>query len=244
MKALVRLVALIPALCAGAPVDVPRNVDHESYDRLLKKYVNDRGLVNYAAWKKSDGDLKALREYLGQFDKPAPFAEGHEKIASLINVYNALTIQWILDNYPTKSIKATNNPWGAKRCRVGGRWVSLDEIEHDTLRPLVGYRVHACLVCAAKSCPPLRNAAYVPDNLDGQLDERMMVWLARGDLNRFVPDKDRVELSKIFDWYGKDFGDLRAILAKYAPEWKGKYGIDFRRYDWDLNEQPAATTSR
>ena|ERR1043166_737362 len=254
MSTLTRLLILVAVLCAAADagqVDVPRGVNHEAYDRLLKKYVNDRGLVNYSGWKKSDEDLKALRDYLAQFDKPAPFADGNEKAASLINAYNALTIQWILDNYPTKSIKATSNPWGAKRWRVGGRVVSLDEIEHDTLRPLLGYRVHAGLVCAAKSCPPLRNAAYEPDQprsergkLEAQLDERMMVWLARDDLNRFVPDKDRVELSKIFDWYGKDFGDLRAVLAKYAPDWKGKFDIEFQRYDWELNEQPPVKASR
>lgn len=233
--------------CAlAAPVDVPHAINHLAYDRLLKKYVDDRGLVNYAAWKASAEDIQALRNYTGSLRHRDPFAEGDSKVASLINAYNALTLQWILDNYPVKSIKDTNNPWGAKRHFVGGRKVSLDEIEHDTLRPTVGYRVHACLVCAAKSCPPLRNAAYMPDKLNEQLDERMRAWLAREDLNRFLPDKNRVELSKIFDWYGKDFVGVRGVLEKYAPEsyrefLKGKFGIDYLRYNWSLNEQPTAS---
>src|SRR5437879_2429003 len=136
--------ALACVLCvsvSAAQVDVPHGINHETYDRLLKKYVNGRGLVDYAVWKASAEDFQALHDYTGQIAPRGTYAEGNEKAASLINAYNALTIQWILDNYPTKSIKSTNNPWGAKRHNVGGRVVSLDEIEHDTLRPLVGYRI-------------------------------------------------------------------------------------------------------
>jgi hypothetical protein len=231
-------------LCAttarAAPVDVPRGVDHTPYDVLLRKYVNDRGLVNYAAWKNSADDLKAFHEYTAQFAPAGPVAEGNEKVASLVNAYNALTIQWILDNYPVKSIKNTKEPWGAKRHQVGGRLVSLDEIEHDTLRPLVGYRIHATLVCAARSCPPLRAGAYTADKLDEQLDDVMRRWLAREDLNKFDPKAGRAELSKIFSWYGGDFkkaeGGLPAVLEKFAPV-KGDYKISYKSYNWELNAQ-------
>ena len=220
----------------AAPVDVPAGIDHAPYDRLLKKYVNDRGLVNYRGWKENQDDAQALSDYTLRFAKDGPFAEGNEKVASLINIYNARTILWILVNYPTKSIKSTENPWGAKRHKVGGRVVSLDEIEHDTLRPLVGYRIHAVLVCAAKSCPPLRAAAYTPDNLDEQLDAAMRRWLARDDLNSFDPATGRAQLSKIFSWYAKDFPDLPAILNKYAPV-SGNWKISDKPYNWSLNEQ-------
>ena len=156
----------------AAPVDVPKGVDHTQYDQLLKKYVSDRGLVDYKAWKASAEDLKALHDYTAKLAGGGPFAAGTEKAASLINTYNALTLQWILENYPTKSIKSTINPWGAKRHTVGGRVVSLDEIEHDTLRPQFGYRVHGTVVCAARSCPPLRNRAFAADKLDEQLGQR------------------------------------------------------------------------
>ncbi len=155
-------------------------------------------------------------------------------------------MRWILDNYPTKSIKSTSNPWGAKRHQVGGRTISLDEIEQDTLRPQVGFRIHATLVCAARSCPPLRSGAYLADKLDEQLDDAMRGWLSREDLNSFQPEKKRAELSKICDWYGKDFeksaGGVRAVLAKYAPAkyadfLKTEYKIGFQAYNWDLNEQ-------
>lgn len=240
---LITLLLAVTGCSQAAPVDVPAGLDHATYDRLLKKYVDDRGLLNYAAWKASTEDLQSLRDYTGKFAGNGPYATEDDMAASLINAYNALTIQWILDHYPVKTIKDTSNPWGAKRHLVGGRQVSLDEIEHDTLRPRVGYRIHACLVCAAKSCPPLRNAAFVPENLDAQLDDRMRVWLAREDLNRFTGD--RAEVSKIFSWYGKDFPDLRAVLAKYAPiEIPAKLSISYRSYNWSLNDQPPATSSR
>jgi hypothetical protein len=239
------LSALLAGLSYGAPVEVPAGIDHAPYERLLQKYVTDRGLVDYKAWKASAEDLKALHEYTAQFAKAGPFATGHEKAAGLLNAYNALTLQWILENYPVKSIKSTSNPWDAKRWTVGGRPVSLDEIEHDTLRPLLGYRVHAVLVCAARSCPPLRNRAFEADRLEAQLDERMRVWLAREDLNQFLPAEQKVALSKIISWYRRDFetvaGGLRAVLAQYAPAVPAEflassYRIEYRKYDWNLNQ--------
>jgi hypothetical protein len=233
---LIAIAAIVVAVRAtrAAPVDVPRGVDHAPYDALLKKYVSEAGLVNYRAWKASADDMKTLRNYTGQFAKAGDAATGDEKVASLINAYNALTIQWILENHPVRSIKDTKNPWGAKRHTVGGRRVSLDEVEHETLRPLVGYRIHAALVCAAKSCPPLRAGAWSAEKLDAQLDDAMRRWLARDDLNHF--SLGRAELSKIFSWYGKDFGDLPAMLNKYAPV-TGDFEVSFKRYDWSLNGQ-------
>ncbi len=230
---LLLLAAWLPAAGLAAPMQVPAGIDHAPYDRLLKKYVNDRGLVNYRGWKENAGDLQALRAYTTQFAAKGETTDA----ASLIDAYNALTIQWVLDNYPVKSIKATDSPWKAKRHRIGGREVSLDEIEHDTLRPQVGYRTHAVLVCAAKSCPPLRAEAYTAEKLDEQLDDAMRRWLGREDLNRFLPAEKRVELSKIFSWYGKDFDNLRAVLAKYGPMECPDCRISHRSYDWALNEQ-------
>src|SRR5206468_10143628 len=157
---------LVLAWVAGvqaAPVDVPAGIDHAPLEALLKKYVNDRGWVNYAGWKSSTNDLQALRAYTRTLYGGMPWAKRFERTASLINAYNALTLQWILDNYPVQSIKDTKNPFRAMRHPVGDRKVSLDEIEHDSLRWLIGYRTHAALVCGAKSCPPLRAAAYLAD---------------------------------------------------------------------------------
>jgi hypothetical protein len=136
----------------AAPVDVPRGINHAPFDSLLGKHVDPAGLVDYAAWRESEEDLQTLRDYAAQFAAVGPAAGGHEKIAGLINAYNALTIKWILDHYPTGSILSLDDSWSQARHQVGGRVVSLDEIEHDTLRPLVGFRVHAVLGSSTPRC--------------------------------------------------------------------------------------------
>ena len=89
----------------GENVDVRSGINHDEFDRLLKKYVNEQGLVNYGAWKQHATDISALDSYLRQFaakiDKPA---QGNEKAAGLVNAYNAFILQWILSNYPTESV--------------------------------------------------------------------------------------------------------------------------------------------
>jgi hypothetical protein len=230
----------------GGGVLVPANVPHEAWDALLKKYVNDRGLVAYADWKKNQADLQALDDYLKQFaEKPQTPASGNDAAASLINLYNATTIKWILSNYPTESIQALKDSFSAKRHEIGGANVSLDDIENNTLRPFLGYRAHAVLVCAARSCPPLQRFAYTGAQLDQQIDTAYGAWLARDDLNQFLPDKKKVEISSIFNWFKNDFdqtGGAKQVLVKYAPQQYhdflagGDYEISYLPYNWGLND--------
>src|SRR5206468_7785349 len=128
-----------------------------------------QGLVNYGEWKKNQPDRSMLDNYLKQFattiESPA---QGNEKVAALVNAYNAFMLQWILSNYPTESVWSLKGTFTAKRNDIGGRKVSLDEIEHAMLRPLIGYRAHSVLVCAARSCPPLQRFTYTADKLEEQ----------------------------------------------------------------------------
>jgi len=233
---------------------IPAGIDHGEYDRLLKKYVDDRGLVDYAAWKANGDDLRALKSYLGQFAAaPGEKAEGAALTASLINGYNAFAMELILDHYPTDSIMALAHPFDGRRLDVGGEKVSLNDLEHGGLRPHYGYRAHAALVCVARSCPPLRNEAYRADVLEEQVTETFRSWLAREDLNRYDPEENRVEISMIFQWFAGDFenaGGTREVLARYGPE---KYrdflsGDDYEivhlPYDWALNDRQPREFSR
>jgi hypothetical protein len=232
----------------GEAVSVPAQVSHEAWDGLVKKYVDERGLVAYAAWKENEADLAILDAYLSQFAaKPATPATGQDEAASLINLYNASTIRWILTNYPSDSIMALDDSFGAKRHEIGGRKASLNDIEHGSARPLLGYRAHAVLVCAARSCPPLQRFAYSADNLESQIDTAYRAWLAREDLNRFMPEK-KAEISSIFNWFNEDFekaGGVKTILPKYAPQKYhdflagGDYEISYLPYNWGLNDQGA-----
>lgn len=245
-----RLVVLFPVACSGPagtaePVQVRSGIDHAEWDRLLRTYVDERGLVDYGAWKASPPDRRALEAYLARLAaEPTPAAQEDDRAASLINAYNALTIRWVLHNYPTKSIMALPQSFGTARHLVGGKQVSLDAIEHGALRPLVGYRIHAALVCAARSCPPLAREGYRADRLDEQLDAATARWLSREDLNRFFPGK--AELSEIFKWFAPDFekaGGIRSVLKRHGPPSArtlleaGDPRIEYLPYDWSLNDR-------
>ena len=124
--------------------------------------------------------------------------------------------------------------------------VSLDQIE-SRLRAMGDPRIHAALVCAARSCPPLRREAYIAARLGEQLDDNVREWLADRSLNTFDSARAQAEVSPIFKWYGKDFdsypGGLAGFLLQYAPPdakaalGERKFQITFKSYEWGLNDQ-------
>lgn len=241
------LASLCSPLGAAPTINVPAGIDPQPWDALLKKYVNDQGLVAYEKWKSDAADMKALDAFLARYaPEPSQPAKGAEEIAALINGYNAFTIRWILQNYPTESIRALEDSFGGARWKMGGRTVSLDEIEHKNLRPLIGWKVHATIVCAARSCPPLQREAFTAENLDALTEQSYRAWLARESLNRFEPAANRAAVSPIFKWFKDDFtgdGELAKVLARYAPERhrafleKPGVKIEYLDYNWGLNDQ-------
>lgn len=228
-------------------VSLPSNIDHSTWSALLKEYVDERGLVDYGRWKNSEADLGKLNDYLERFaEKSNAKAVGWDEAASFINAYNAFTIYWILLNYPIESILELDRSWAKERFIIGGEKVSLDQIEHTFLRPIIGWKAHAVLVCAARSCPPLRRTAYSAATLDTEIDNAYKRWLSRPDLNSFDYSKQRIEVSAIFDWFEEDFVEkttIAWILLRYAPEkhhgfiQSGRYRIAYKEYHWGLNDQ-------
>jgi len=242
---------LLPTWSAQAesyqPVHVPENIDHTVYDNLLRTYVNNSGLVAYGKWKDNRVDSDALRLYTESFASAKQgIAEGAEAVASLINLYNALTLQSILEVYPVESIREIDDVWSKRRFIVGGEHVSIDDVEHGTLRPLIGWKVHAAVVCAARSCPPLQPFSYKAESLDETLDAANRKWMHRIDMNRFSSPDKIAEISKIFDWHEEDFesiGGVREFLKAYAPQRHRIFlgdaatRIRFMSYHWGLNDQ-------
>lgn len=227
-------------------VTIPAGIDHSSWNNLLEKYVNARGLVAYGKWKANQADLKVLDNYLGQFaPKATTPAKGDELVASGINAYNAFAIRWILENYPTDSIQDLTDSFSRKAHEIGGEKVALDDIEHGTVEKQIGWRAHAVLVCCARSCPPLRRSAYTATNLNGEIDFAYRAWLARPDLNKFEPKDKKAEISSIFKWYEDDFKQVgvKNVLSRYAPPVDqaflkgGDYEIEYLSYHWGLNDQ-------
>ncbi len=229
-------------------VKCPSGIDHSAWDRLLKKYVDAQGLVNYTAWKNDKEDRAALDGYLKQFaanaDKPA---EGNEKAASLTNAYNAIVVTELLNAYPVESIHETKKPFETKAWQIGGATVALNDIENGTLRPMLEYRAHSVLVCGARSCPPLQRSAYKADSFEEQGDTAYRTWLAREDLNEFMPQEKQAQVSEVFKWFKPDFEKSMAvakIFEKYGPPAAkeltagGKqFDISYLSYNWGLNDQ-------
>ncbi len=237
------LVVLVLA-SAGAKPGLTQ-ADHQAWDSILKEFVNADSRVDYTRLKSEAADR--LVRYTDQLAAAeGPDWNSPEGKAFLINAYNALTIRWVVENYPASSIMATPNPFREKRHRLAGEQVSLDEIE-ERLRKSGDPRIHAALVCAALSCPPLRREAYVAARLDEQLDGNVRRWLADQQLNEFDPQGAKAKLSAIFDWYKKDFssfpGGLEGFVREYAPRdqiellGRRRLSISFKKYRWGLNDQ-------
>jgi hypothetical protein len=243
--AVLSCVFLLSAVLADLrAVEVPAGINNDDWTALLQKYVDQNGLIDYARWRQNDADRRRLDAYLAQFAQVGgAMATGAERGAGFINAYNAYTVLAVLKINPQKSFW-DHKPFDAKLYPMAGQLASLNEIEHNGSRPESGYRVHAALVCAALSCPPLLREAYTADKLDAQLDERMRLWLAMPKLNAFDAKKKVAAVSKIFEWFPQDFdgpGGLPAVLARYAPEehraWLAAGGVTvtYLEYDQRLN---------
>jgi hypothetical protein len=241
---------------------------HASWGALLAKHVRyvqngNASQVDYAMFARDRAQLKAvLAEYekvtRAQFDgwsKP-------QQQAFLINAYNAFTVEKILRRYPDiKSIRdygtVFGNPWKDRFFTLFGQPSYLDQIEHEILRKEGVYdepRVHVAVVCASIGCPMLRNEPFVAEKLDAQLEDGMRRFLSDRTRNRYNPQSRRLEVSRIFDWYGRDFErghrgytSVKAMLARYAdlladkPEDRAlvreqKVDVVFLDYDWALND--------
>jgi hypothetical protein len=205
---------------------------YDDYGAVLAAFVDTQGLVDYQALKANRQRLDAFAAALGTL---APAACSNwsvkDQVVFWINVYNALTLEAIIDHYPIQasllksaifprnSIRQIPGVWTELRFEVVGREVTLDHIEHQILRKQFNEpRIHMALVCAGKGCPPLRNEPYVGNRLDEQLADQTKMFLAQPDKFRIDRSKGKVYLSPILDWFGGDF------LETYGGEEKPKAG--------------------
>ncbi len=228
-------------------------IDHSAWDTLLKKHVVDQDGINLFAYGSVDqpdrdildGYLKTLQSIL------VSDLNSREQFAYWVNLYNALTIQVIVEHYPVESIKDISygwlprgGPWREKLVTVQGMNLSLDDIEHKILRPVFqDNRVHYAVNCASIGCPNLQNRAFTRANLESflELGAKQYINHPRG----VFMEEDTLILSSIFDWYGEDFGDSEAEIIQHLLQYmeperrevlEQHHSIDGFRYDWSLNE--------
>ena len=260
------LLKIFAALLLLLPLNAQADFDHGQWDQLLREHVRVQGgglatQVDYSAMAADRAELKA---YLAEtamvprsnFDSWSLA----DQLAFLINVYNASTVDVILEEYPDiDSIRDIgfflSSAWNQEFANLFGEPVTLDEIEHEMIRGWGRYnepRIHFAVNCAAIGCPALRGEAFVGDKLEMQLEDSTKKFLSDRSRNYF--DNGRVYISSIFDWYEEDFekgwggvDSVAEFLAGYATELGVDEAIadqlrtdDIRirhlKYDWALNK--------
>jgi thiol-disulfide isomerase/thioredoxin len=260
-------------------------IQHDDFETLLTRYVSDKGDVDYESWQKSETDVSALDGYLGRLTaapptrRPELYAADHDKLSYWLNLYNALVLREVVRRWPlasvrdyqptlTSKIDTTKGFFRDLRFVVGGKEMSLDDIEHETIRKeFEDARIHFALNCGSNSCPVLSAKAYRGSELEAELERATVNFLNTPEHVKVDAETRRIYLSKIFKWYGKDFAkharrstgnakagtlDFIALFAKpeLAQSLKlarsQKYKTVYTDYDWALNQAktPARPSSK
>jgi hypothetical protein len=255
------------------PVAAQTAFDHGygSWNTLLARHVvllrgGQAGELRYAGMAVERGALQAVLAQLSAVTATqyAGFSRA-QRMAFLINAYNAFTVELVLTRYPRlQSIRELGtllrSPWKQPFVPLLGGMTTLDGIEHDMLRRRGDFddpRIHFAVNCASIGCPMLREEAYTDQRLERQLDEQEARFLSDRSRNRYNPQTGRLEVSKIFDWYGEDFRlghrgivSLPAYLARHADRLAdapadrerlraGQVPVAYLDYDWKLNDASA-----
>lgn len=233
-----------------ASADEPFDHTHRPLTSILSRSVKS-GLVNYASLKTDPRPLDLYLSNLARVNR-AEFERWKEpqRIAFLLNLYNATTLRLVRDHYPVASIRKIGgvfqSPWKLDVVELFGKRISLDHLEHEMLRKDYHEpRIHFALVCAARSCPTLRAEAYEAERLDAQMRDQGIRFLARSDQNRVDPATGTLWLSEIFKWFEADFlkesKSLQEFVMPFLPPDAAKVArakrlkVRFADYDWSLN---------
>jgi hypothetical protein len=247
------LLAIVPTvLSLGA--DPARALDLEAYARVLDAHTREvsdtAGVrVDYPAVVRST-EWRRVVESLVASD-PAHLQSREERLAFWINAYNVLAIDLVARNLPLESIRDIGSllrpVWKREAGRIGERAYTLDEIEHEILRPLREPRIHAAIVCASVSCPVLARTPYRAASLDAQLDASLERFLADPRKGAsFDAASGTLRLSAIFSWFADDFAPRGGVLPFLTPHLPAPmqrqiaaHGrpveLEYFDYDWSLN---------
>lgn len=257
---MLRILTLALLLVAGSA----HAFDHSAWTKLLQANVHwQRGgvasAVDYAGMRADEKQLDAYLDSLSAVsEKTFDGFSRDEKLAFLINAYNAFTVKLILKQPKLPgSIKdigwLLSGPWDKRFFTLLGKKRTLDDVEQTLIRgnpKLMEPRVHFALNCASIGCPALRPEAYTGAKLDAQLDDQMKRFLSDRQRNYYDAKDHTLKVSHIFDWYSGDFakaaGSLHAWLAEHGQDLglpakaeaelkAGNLPVDFLDYDWSLN---------
>jgi hypothetical protein len=232
-------------------------IDHGRWDSFLQTYTlpGDDDIIRVQYARVSDADRQHVAQYIDDLQQlPIREYNSAQQLAYWINLYNALTVQVVLQHYPVDSIREidispgffADGPWGKDLLRIEGQALSLNDIEHRILRPLwQDSRLHYALNCASMGCPNLQPVAFRAETVDAMLEQAATAYVNHP---RGVSFEDgKLYVSSIYSWFRDDFGDdntaVIAHLQRYAAAPLGKaLSAETRiagfRYDWSLNDAP------
>lgn len=231
---------LVPAAVIGQ--------DWALYDEVLASHVSPterEGIRFHGVDYQSLGQDPRYTRLIAQIEN-YPVAElrsREQRLAFYINAYNIFAIKMVIDNYPLRDIRDVGSfffpVWKKTVGIMDGRAVSLDEIEHEILRPMGEPRIHFAIVCASLSCPDLRAEAFTAEGLEVQLEEQTRAFLS-ADSKGFRLESGRAQVSQIFNWFEEDFdaaGGVEAFVSRYRELPPGTRVRANLPYNWNLNEQ-------
>ena len=229
------------------------SIDNSLWNDFLQKNIISQEGINRLDYKNISADFKkALDDYLNDLqDITITNYNSKEQKTYWINLYNALTVQVVLNHYPVESIRDiklsgvfTVGPWKKKLVQIENKMLSLDDIEHSILRPIWNdSRVHYAVNCASIGCPNLQNVAFTSENIEELLEKAAKEYINHPRGVSF--SNGRLQLSSIYKWFKKDFAPnekgLIQNLQKYAnPDLQQKLqnhqGRISYHYDWTLND--------
>lgn len=237
-----RYISFIVVLLISIAWQIAHAQPHDFFqktDQFLKENVED-GLVYYEAIKDDPSTLNRLTDMIADADKPQ---EASARKAFYINAYNILAIKNIIDYYPVDGPKSVDGFFDGITNQVHGKSMTLDELEKQVLlEEFPDDRIHFAVICAAKGCPPMKAGAFMPGNLDKQLDQQTADALSDSDFLRFNNEGRLARLSQIMKWYKDDFLSDANSLIDYINQYRnGRLPADtritFYDYDWSLNKK-------
>lgn len=219
-------------------------VNHKPFNTLLKTYVK-KGKVDYKGLKGNAEDMGRFNTYVESLAN-AKITKKHSqksKLAFYINAYNANVIKAVVERYPLKSVMKVEGFFKKIDHKVAGKTMTLDHLENQIVRKdFKEPRIHFALVCAAKSCPPLKAKAFTEKNLEKQLEKNAKKFISKTT----TIEGNVVTASQLFNWFADDFkgdkGSVNKYLANYLPDHSALLltegvEIKFSNYDWDLNNK-------
>ncbi|WP_215404668.1 DUF547 domain-containing protein [Vibrio gigantis] len=220
-------------------------VFHQDWQQFLDNYLVKQGQNTLVRYKTvTTEDKSKLKQYIRQLEQVNPLEYSKsEQYAYWVNLYNAVTVDLILDAYPIKSITKLGGlfsfgPWGDDVVVVNRKSLTLNDIEHRILRPIwQDPRTHYAVNCASLGCPNLQLHAFTADNTEALLEQAASEFV-NSDKGVLVKG-NKLQLSSIYEWFAVDFGTEKQLiqhLDQYRTEAVTNTQNISYDYDWSLNQ--------